>query len=91
MIQQPSPAAPNADELTPEAQRSLQALIDEGTSANTLAAHRSAAKYWSAWHERRYGEKFALPVTVATVLQFIIDHAGRTDPATGKFVCDLLK
>lgn len=53
---------------------SIQALLREGSSANTLASYRSAIQYWAAWHRLRLAQPFALPVPVRTVLQFIADH-----------------
>jgi integrase len=53
---------------------SIQALLHEGSSENTLASYRSAIQYWAAWHQLRLGQPFVLPVPVRTVLQFIADH-----------------
>ncbi|CAM3978555.1 Integrase [Bordetella tumbae] len=53
---------------------SIQALLREGSSENTLAAYRSAIQYWAAWHQLRLGTPFLLPVPVNTVMQFIADH-----------------
>ncbi|ADP20023.1 MULTISPECIES: site-specific integrase [Achromobacter] len=57
---------------------SIQALLHEGSSANTLASYRAAIQYWAAWHQLRLGHPFALPVPVKTVLQFIADHVEHT-------------
>lgn len=59
---------------------SIQALLREGGSDNTLASYRSAIQYWAAWHQLRLGHPFMLPVPVSTVLQFIADHV---EHATG--------
>ncbi|WP_440898646.1 site-specific integrase [Bordetella genomosp. 4] len=53
---------------------SIQSLLREGSSENTLAAYRSAIQYWAAWHQLRLGSPFLLPVPVNTVMQFIADH-----------------
>lgn len=53
---------------------SIQSLLREGSSANTLASYRSAIQYWAAWHQLRLGRPFVLPIPVNTVLQFIADH-----------------
>lgn len=57
---------------------SIQSLMHEGSSANTLASYRSAIQYWAAWHQLRMGLPFGLPVSVSTVLQFIADHVQHT-------------
>lgn len=57
---------------------SIQALLHEGSSANTLASYRAAIQYWAAWHQLRLGHPFSLPVPVKTVLQFIADHVEHT-------------
>lgn len=59
------------------AQSAVDDLLREGESANTLASYKSALRYWAAWHAMRYGCQIQLPVPVATVLQFIVDHAQR--------------
>lgn len=53
---------------------SIQSLLREGSSENTLAAYRSAIQYWAAWHQLRLGTPLLLPVPVNTVMQFIADH-----------------
>ena len=53
---------------------SIQSLMREGSSENTLASYRSAVQYWAAWHELRLQKPFQLPISVSTVLQFIADH-----------------
>jgi integrase len=53
---------------------SIQALLREGSSENTLASYRSAIQYWAAWHQSRLEQPFTLPIPVRTVLQFIADH-----------------
>ena len=53
---------------------SIQSLMREGSSENTLASYRSAIQYWAAWHALRMQTPFQLPIPVNTVLQFIADH-----------------
>lgn len=65
-------------ELSAVTQRAVEDLLREGESQNTLASYRSALRYWAAWYGLRYGQMIALPVAVACVLQFIVDHAERT-------------
>lgn len=58
----------------------VQELLEEGESANTLTAYRSALKYWAAWFSVRYGQKLSLPVPVPVVIQFLVDHIERSSP-----------
>ncbi|MFG6449797.1 site-specific integrase [Roseateles sp. BYS180W] len=55
------------------------ALLREGESENTLRSYRTALRYWAAWFQLRYGTPIALPVSVPTVVQFVVDHAQRQD------------
>ena len=66
---------------------SLQSLLREGSSDNTLASYRAALRYWSAWHDLRFGHALRLPVPVKVVLQFLADHLEHAT-ATG-LACDL--
>lgn len=65
------------DQLGPAALRAVQALFAEGESPNTVTSYRSALRYWSGWHDLRYGSPLSLPVPTAVVVQFIVDHASR--------------
>lgn len=65
-----------------------QALLREGESENTLRSYRSALRYWAAWFALRYGQAIALPVPEAAVIQFIVEHAQRTD-ADGRLVTEM--
>ena len=55
--------------------------MHEGESANTRSSYQSAMRYWAAWHVLRLGSTMQLPLSVASVLQFIIDHAQRQTAA----------
>lgn len=63
--------------LAPKAHQAIKELMHEGESANTRSSYQSAMRYWAAWHVLRLGQPMQLPLTVASVLQFIIDHAQR--------------
>ena len=63
--------------LAPKAHQAIKELMHEGESANTRNSYQSAMRYWAAWHVLRLGQPMQLPLTVASVLQFIIDHAQR--------------
>lgn len=72
-----SPALEPA-KLNDVTQAAIEQLLREGESRNTLASYRSALRYWAAWYGLRYEGQIQLPVPVACVLQFIVDHAERT-------------
>jgi integrase len=58
-------------------QAAVGQFLVQGQSPNTLASYATATRYWAAWFAARYGAPLALPVSVAVVLQFIVDHAER--------------
>lgn len=58
-------------------QSAIDALMQEGESQNTVASYRAAMRYWAAWYGLRYGSRIQLPLPVACVFQFIVDHAQR--------------
>lgn len=68
--------------LHTSARSAISAFLHEGESLNTVASYQGASRYWGEWYKLRYGTPIALPLPVACVLQFIIDHAQRTT-ATG--------
>lgn len=63
--------------LAPQAHEAIKELMHEGESANTRNSYQSAMRYWAAWHVLRLDKPMQLPLTIAVVLQFIIDHAQR--------------
>jgi len=69
----------DADALGSLAQHAVEALLREGEAANTVASYRAALRYWAAWYALRYRSALALPVSVPTVLQFVVDHVARDD------------
>ncbi|WP_313238788.1 site-specific integrase [Delftia acidovorans] len=69
-------ALPSAG-LEPAAQQAVRELLHEGESTNTRNSYQSAMRYWAAWHALRFERQMQLPLNVACVLQFIIDHAQR--------------
>src|SRR5580658_3486939 len=64
----------NPDVLNDEARRAAEAFEIEGTSLNTRRTYRTALIYWGAWYALRYGRVLTAPVSVPTVIQFILDH-----------------
>lgn len=53
-----------------------------GESESTRRGYRQALRYWLAWFQLRYGDQLQLPVHVATVAQFVLDHA-ESQPGKG--------
>jgi hypothetical protein len=76
------------DALPERSQAAVRALLDQGESPNTVRSYRSGLRYWAAWFSVRYGLRLALPLPVAVVLQFIVDHAQRLDES-GRLVHEL--
>jgi integrase len=67
-------------ELSDVTAQAVADLLREGESLNTQLSYRSALRYWAAWYGIRYGAQISLPLPVACVLQFIVDHAQRSTP-----------
>jgi integrase len=74
-------AALDPSVLTPLAAAAVDALLAEGESAHTVRTYQAALRYWAAWFWLRYRAPIALPVPVAAVLQFVVDHAERSTDA----------
>jgi integrase len=73
------------ERLSDVAERAVEEMLREGESKNTLASYRSALRYWAAWFGLRYGVRISLPVPVAAIQQFVVDHAQRTTDAGMKY------
>jgi integrase len=67
-------AALDPSVLAPFAADAVDALLAEGESANTVRSYQSALRYWAAWYWLRYRQRIALPVPVAAIQQFVVDH-----------------
>ena len=63
--------------LSAETESAVRAFLRQGESANTRRSYESALRYWAAWYRLRYWRAFALPVTAAVVIQFVVDHCER--------------
>ncbi|UXH76206.1 site-specific integrase [Roseateles amylovorans] len=63
--------------LAPLAEDAVNALLAEGESENTVRSYQAALRYWAAWFWFRYAQPIGMPVPVAAVLQFIVDHVER--------------
>ncbi|MBS0342998.1 MAG: tyrosine-type recombinase/integrase [Proteobacteria bacterium] len=81
----PLPLTPHA--LSGAALHAVQQLQSEGEARNSVTSYRCALRYWAGWFALRYGAPIALPVPVAAVMQFIVDHAERT--VQGRLVHEL--
>lgn len=73
--------------LDEAAREAAAQLLREGESANTRRSYESALRYWAAWYVARYGQTIKLPVPPVVVVQFMLDHLGRTH--RGKVICEL--
>ena len=67
--------------LAPFTSAAVEALLAEGESAHTVRSYQTALRYWAAWYWLRYRQPIALPVPVAAVQQFLVDHLQRKTPA----------
>lgn len=73
--------------LDEAAREAAAQLLREGESANTRRSYDSALRYWAAWYLARYGQLIKLPMPSVVIVQFMLDHLGRTN--RGKLVCEL--
>lgn len=70
-------AALDPEILAPMAADAISALMAEGESENTVRSYQGALRYWAAWYWLRYAQAIELPIPVATIQQFIVDHVER--------------
>ncbi len=70
-------AALDPSVLSSFAADAVDALLAEGESANTVRSYQSALRYWAAWYWLRYRQTIAMPVPVAAIQQFVVDHVER--------------
>lgn len=63
--------------LATQAAEAVQELLAEAAAANTTRSYATALRYWAAWFQGRFGQKIALPVPEAAVVQFVVDHLAR--------------
>lgn len=64
------------EQLAQQAADAVREPLAEAAAENTTRSYTSA-RYWAGWHAARYGIELALPVSEATVLQFVVDHVQR--------------
>lgn len=53
------------EQLSETTEASVDELLHQGQSANTLASYATAMRYWAGWYAARYGTRLVLPVPVA--------------------------
>lgn len=75
------------DQLASTAADAVRELLAEAAAANTTRSYATALRYWAGWHRARFGVDFALPVSEATVIQFLVDHIVRA--SRGQLVTEL--
>lgn len=64
-------------QLASQAADAVRELLAEAAAANTTRSYATALRYWAGWYQARFGEEFALPVSEATAIQFLVDHIQR--------------
>ncbi|UUS13707.1 site-specific integrase [Stenotrophomonas sp. CD2] len=69
------------ERLATSAAEAVRDILREAEAPNTTRSYAGALRYWAGWFEGRYGRPIALPVPSAAVVQFIVDHMGRTGDA----------
>lgn len=73
----PAPLDPHT--LTLETRAWLARNKKDSLRDNTLKAIVVSHRYWATWYALRYAMEMPRALSVPTVLQFIVDHAGRAD------------
>jgi len=87
-LAQPASSLTLPIQLAQQAADAVRELLAEAAAANTTRSYASALRYWAGWHAARYGVEFKLPVSEATVLQFVVDHVVRRS-AEGELAWEL--
>ncbi|MEZ5438295.1 MAG: site-specific integrase [Lysobacteraceae bacterium] len=64
-------------QLASDAANAVREMLAEAAAANTTRSYATALRYWAGWHRIRFDEELALPLTEATVMQFVVDHVAR--------------
>jgi integrase len=64
-------------QLAAKAADAVRELLAEAAAANTTRSYATALRYWAGWYQARYGTPMALPLSEATVIQFLVDHIVR--------------
>lgn len=64
-------------QLAADAALAVRELLAEAAAANTTRSYATALRYWAGWYRIRLGDDFALPLSEAAVMQFVVDHVAR--------------
>ncbi len=75
----PLDGQPTAAELEAQVTNAVQAIRLVATPTATWTAYAKALRYLGAWMQLRTGQPLALPVSVAHVQLFILDHFGHAE------------
>ena len=65
------------EQLATKAAEAVRELLAEAAAANTTRSYATALRYWAGWYQSRYGIEMTLPLSEATVIQFLVDHIVR--------------
>lgn len=65
------------EQLAAKAADAVRELLAEAAAANTTRSYATALRYWAGWYQARFGTEMNLPITEATVIQFLVDHIVR--------------
>ncbi|MGQ0801267.1 MAG: site-specific integrase [Pseudomarimonas sp.] len=69
------------EQLAAKAADAVRELLAEAAAANTTRSYATALRYWAGWHQARFGTEMTLPLSEATVIQFLVDHILRRSKA----------
>lgn len=66
------------ERLATSAAEAVRDILQEAEAPNTTRSYAAALRYWAGWFAGRYGRPIALPVPPTAVVQFVVDHIGRS-------------
>jgi len=69
------------EQLAAKAADAVRELLAEAAAANTTRSYATALRYWAGWYQARFGSEMTLPLSEATVIQFLVDHILRRSKA----------
>jgi integrase len=76
-------------QLAADAALAVRELLAEAAAANTTRSYATALRYWAGWYRIRFGDDFALPLSEAAVMQFVVDHVARKGKDGGGLTWEL--
>jgi len=65
------------ERLAAKAAEAVRELLAEAAAANTTRSYATALRYWAGWYQARFGIEMSLPLSEASVIQFLVDHIVR--------------